>query len=201
VVPKKTKYKFIESLNQLICLILEIVLWYVPLGVCFLIMFYLGTAEDILTKLAQIGMFIVCVLSGLAFHGLVVLPVLYLIFVRKNPLRWYKIISPALLTAFGTSSSSATLPVTMEVLESAGVPSFLARFMLPLGATLNMDGGALYESVTAMFVMQTIGRDLNFGAVLLVFFCGNIGQHWNSRNSKRRDDLNNSGAYYIKLAS
>lgn len=90
-------------------------------------------------------MFVACVLVGLTFHGVIVLPAFYFLFTRKNPFLWIQKVSPALLTAFGTSSSSASLPVTMECAEKAGVPEALTKFLLPLGTTLNMDGGALYE--------------------------------------------------------
>jgi proton glutamate symport protein len=107
--------------------------------------------------------FFICVLAGLAVHFLVVLPLLLYFVGRVNPLRHYRAMAPALLTAFSTSSSAATLPLTMECVEkNAGVSNRTTSFVLPLGATVNMDGTALYECVAAMFIAQAYGIELGF---------------------------------------
>jgi Na+/H+-dicarboxylate symporter len=95
------------------------------------------------------------VLSGLAIHGLITLPLILWIFTRRNPYRFLAQMSQAVLTAFSTSSSTATLPVTMECAETkAGVSKRSTEFVLPLGATINMDGTALYEAAAAIFIAQ-----------------------------------------------
>ena len=96
--------------------------------------------------------FILTVLLGLGFHALVTLPVIYFVFTRKNPYVFIKSMSRALLTAFSTASSSATLPVTMDCAVEAGVSKRSTTFVLPLGATINMDGTALYEAAAAIFI-------------------------------------------------
>jgi proton glutamate symport protein len=108
--------------------------------------------------------FFFTVLSGLVLHMFVTLPLLLFVFARTNPVAHLKAMSEALLMAFTTSSSSATLPKTLDCLETkAGVPRRIAGFVAPLGATVNMDGTALYECVAAMFIAQAYGLELSFG--------------------------------------
>jgi len=99
--------------------------------------------------------YMLTVLSGLAIHALVTLPAILWIFTRRNPYRFMYQMSQAILTAFSTASSTATLPVTMECAEAnAGVSKRSTEFVLPLGATINMDGTALYEAAAAIFIAQ-----------------------------------------------
>ena len=95
------------------------------------------------------------VLSGLGLHAFVTLPILLWLFTKRNPIRFMVQMSQAVLTAFSTASSTATLPVTMECAEqNAGVSKRSTEFVLPLGATINMDGTALYEAAAAIFIAQ-----------------------------------------------
>ena len=112
-----------------------------------------------------------CVLGGLAIHAAMTLPLLFFLFTRKNPLRMVSSFGPALLMAFSTASSSATLPVTMERARSkAGISEDVSGFVLPLGATVNMDGTALYECVAAMFIAQVYGIELGFFEQAIVVY-------------------------------
>ncbi len=107
--------------------------------------------------------------SALVLHLLVVMPLILMLVARVNPLRHYKAMAPALITAFSTASSSATLPLTMECVEErAGVSRKTASFVLPLGATVNMDGTALYECVAAIFICQAFGLDLSFAQQFMI---------------------------------
>jgi Na+/H+-dicarboxylate symporter len=109
------------------------------------------------------------VLMGLAVHGLVVLPTVLFIFTRRNPFRYMWQMRRALMTAFGTDSSTATLPVTIDCAENeGGCSKRSANFVLPLGATVNMDGTALYEAVAVVFLFQLWGIDLSFSELLIV---------------------------------
>ena len=123
--------------------------------------------------------FFLTVIAALAVHLLVVLPLLLRLLGRVNPLWHYQAMTPALLTAFSTASSSATLPVTMDCVENrAGVSNRTTSFVLPLGATVNMDGTALYECVAAMFIAQAYGLELDFATqftVVLVALLTSIG--------------------------
>lgn len=124
-------------------------------------------------------MFFFTVLFSLLGHALITLPLMLWIFGRVNPWRHYRAMSPALLTAFSTASSSATLPLTMECVEkNVGVSNRTTSFVLPLGATVNMDGTALYECVAAMFLAQAYGLQLGFVdqfTVVLVALVTSIG--------------------------
>ena len=123
--------------------------------------------------------FFLTVLGALAIHILLVLPLLLWLLGGGSPLRHYQAMTPALLTAFSTASSSATLPVTMDCVENrAGVSNRTTSFVLPLGATVNMDGTALYECVAAMFIAQAYGLELDFATqftVVLVALLTSIG--------------------------
>lgn len=115
--------------------------------------------------------FALVVLAGLAIHMFVVLPLLLFSFAKLNPQRHFNTMTPALLTAFSTASSSATLPLTMECVKKSGASNRTTSFVLPLGATVNMDGTALYECVAAMFIAQAYGLhltiEMQFTVVLL----------------------------------
>jgi len=126
-----------------------------------------------------IGTFALTAFVALLIHFAVVLPLILAIAARVNPLRHYRAMAPALMTAFSTASSSATLPVTVEcVEEGAGVSTRTAGFVLPLGATVNMDGTALYECVAAIFICQCFGVELSFAQqffVVMVALLTSIG--------------------------
>jgi Na+/H+-dicarboxylate symporter len=138
---------------------------FAPLGVFGLVAKTVaGISPEQLDELAvSLGTFTLSVLLALAVHVLVSMPILLAFIARVNPMLHYKAMMPALLTAFSTASSSATLPLTMEcVQDNAKVSSRTSSFVLPLGATVNMDGTALYECVAAMFIAQAYGLELSF---------------------------------------
>lgn len=154
-------YKFWQGTFQVMMKITDWVMKFAPIGVFGLVAKVVaGTGYSAFVPLAW---FFLCVLLGLAIHFLVVLPSLLFFIGRVNPLLHFRAMAPALLTAFSTSSSAATLPLTMECVEkSAGVSNRTTSFVLPLGATVNMDGTALYECVAAMFIAQAYGIELGF---------------------------------------
>ncbi|MCB1092452.1 MAG: dicarboxylate/amino acid:cation symporter, partial [Verrucomicrobiae bacterium] len=109
------------------------------------------------------------VLTGLAIHGFVTLPLILWLFTRRNPYRFIGQMSKALLTAFSTASSSATLPVTIEsAIDEAKISPKSVEFVTPLGATINMDGTALYEAVAALFIAQAFGIQLDLTGQIVV---------------------------------
>jgi Na+/H+-dicarboxylate symporter len=120
-------------------------------------------ASRFLDLMEVLGLFFLSVILALAIHLLIVMPLILRFVAGVNPLRHYRAMAPALLTAFSTASSSATLPMTLECVEkNAGVSNRTSSFVLPLGSTVNMDGTALYECVAAMFIAQAYGLDLTF---------------------------------------
>ncbi len=157
----ESQYKLWNGLFQVIMKITDWVMKFAPIGVFGLVAKVVaGTGFAAIVPLAW---FFFSVLAGLAAHFLLVLPALLYFVGRVNPMRHYRAMAPALLTAFSTSSSAATLPLTMECVEkNAGVSNRTSSFVLPLGATVNMDGTALYECVAAMFIAQAYGIELGF---------------------------------------
>jgi len=156
-------YNFWSGLNQVMMKITDLIIKFAPIGVFGLVAKVVADTEmDKLDELAQtVGVFFLTVVGALLFHFLVTLPLILRFIAGVSPIRHYKAMAPALLTAFSTSSSASTLPLTMECVEkNAGVSNRTTSFVLPLGATVNMDGTALYECVAAMFIAQAYGLDL-----------------------------------------
>ncbi|KAF7250508.1 Excitatory amino acid transporter 3 [Varanus komodoensis] len=159
---------FFNALNDATMHIVQIIMWYMPLGILFLIAGKIIEVEDweIFRKL---GLYMATVLSGLAIHSVVILPLIYLIIVRKNPYKFAIGMAQALLTALMISSSSATLPVTFRCAEEKNhVDKRITRFVLPVGATINMDGTALYEAVAAVFIAQLNDLELDIGQIVTI---------------------------------
>jgi len=127
------------------------------------------TATSGFAAFAPLALYGVTVLGALLIHSVIILPMLVKMIGKLPPHRHARIMAPALLTAFSTRSSSATLPLTMDRIENgAGVSNRVTSFVLPLGATINMDGTALYECVAAMFIAQAYGVELGFMSQVLV---------------------------------
>ena len=157
--------KFFEQANEVILRITDWIMATAPVGVAALLINTLLDPEllDLSAFFVDMAAYVASVLGGLAVHAFVVLPLILFFVARYNPWRFISAMAPALLTAFSTASSSATYPVTLEsVTERAGVTRKSADFVLPLGATINMDGTALYEAVAAVFIANALGFDLGF---------------------------------------
>lgn len=169
---------FFDVVNQAIMKMVHLVLYLAPLGVFALIASKLGAAgggDAFVAELAKIGKFAMTVILGLLFHAVVVLPAILYWATGKNPWTYFKNVSEALTTAFSTASSSATLPVTIECAEENNKVSRRASlFVLPIGATINMDGTALYESVAAIFIAQMVGIELGFSHQVLIFITATL---------------------------
>ena len=130
---------------------------------------YAGDNNSMLKLFSGLGIYMITVIAGLLIHSMITLPATMWLTVRINPWKHFRNMSAPLLTAFSTSSSSATLPLTIEAVEHKdGVSNKISSFTLPLGATINMDGTALYECVAAIFIAQAYGIDLTFTQQLTV---------------------------------
>jgi Na+/H+-dicarboxylate symporter len=158
---RQVQNRFWQGLFEVMMRMTELVMRFAPIGVFALVA--QTVARTGWAAFEPLAAFVVVVVLSLGFHFFVVLPLILWGVGRVNPWRQYRAMAPALLTAFSTASSSATLPVTLECVEkNAGVSNRVSAFVLPLGATVNMDGTALYECVAVMFIAQASGLDLSF---------------------------------------
>jgi Na+/H+-dicarboxylate symporter len=142
---------------------------FAPLGVFGIVTKVVSEQSDLLHLGEKMGIYVLTVLLAIAIHAFITLPLIVKIVGKAKPFKHFRNMTTPLLTAFSTASSSATLPLTMEAVEhKSGVSNKITSFTLPLGATINMDGTALYECVAAMFIAQAYGVDLGFGEQVIV---------------------------------
>jgi Na+/H+-dicarboxylate symporter len=162
-----------ESLNDAMMKLTDWVIRLAPIGVfALLAAVVVETGPGIF---ANLGKYMATVVVGLAVHALVTLPLLLKLVGGANPRKYFEMVAPALTTAFSTASSSATLPLSIDCVETkAKVSPRVSSFVLPLGATINMDGTALYESVAAVFIAQVYGIDLSVGQQILIFLTATL---------------------------
>jgi len=168
--------KFFESLNDLVIKMVEIIMLMAPIGVFALLADTISSIAgddlgQILELLAALGYYMIAVILGLMLHMLITYTGMVKFLTPLKLRQFYAGIAPAQLVAFSTSSSGATLPVTMERCEkNLGVSEEVSSFVLPLGATINMDGTGLYQAVAAVFIAQTLGMGLDLAAQLTIVF-------------------------------
>jgi Na+/H+-dicarboxylate symporter len=162
-------FKFWDGVFHVMMRMTEWIMKFAPIGVFGLVAKVV--AEAGFSAVGPLAVFAITVVLALSIHVLVVMP-LFLRFVGKvQPYKMFPAMAPAMLTAFSTASSSATLPITMELVEEkAGVSNKISSFVLPLGATVNMNGTALYECAAAMFLAQAYGLDLTLGVQFSIVF-------------------------------
>uniref|UniRef100_A0A672UA68 Amino acid transporter n=1 Tax=Strigops habroptila TaxID=2489341 RepID=A0A672UA68_STRHB len=160
---------FCQCLNESVMKIVAVAVWYFPFGIVFLIAGKILEMDDPSAIGKKLGFYAITVVCGLVVHGLFILPMMYFFITKKNPIVFIRGILQALLIALATSSSSATLPITFKcLLENNHVDRRIARFVLPVGATINMDGTALYEAVAAIFIAQVNNYELDFGQIITI---------------------------------
>ncbi|MAV64309.1 MAG: dicarboxylate/amino acid:cation symporter [Pelagibacteraceae bacterium TMED237] len=150
----------LNSIYQIILKMTQIILKTAPIGVFGLIVKAVSTSG--LSIFKELSLYAITLISGLSIHLFIVIPLILILIVKVNPIKHFKAISSAMVTAFSTSSSSATLPVTIKcVKDNIKVSNETSSFVLPMGATINMDGTALYECVGVLFIAQAIGIPLD----------------------------------------
>lgn len=165
---------FFQGLNDVIIKMVDNIMLMAPIGVFALLADTINVvAKDnlhqVVELLGALGYYCVAVVAGLLIHTLVTYPVILKMFTPMSIVKFFKGIAQAQILAFSTSSSGATLPVTMESCEkNLGVSEEVSAFVLPLGATINMDGTALYQAVAAVFIAQALGLGLDLGAQLTI---------------------------------
>ena len=163
----KPIHDLVEAMHEVLMTIVQWIIWLMPLGVLFLVAWAVGRI-GIQTLFAGLAKYVVVVVVGLVIHMFLTLPTVLWAITRLNPFKYMWDMKPALLTAFGTSSSMATLPVTIESCHEAGCSKRATGLVLPLGATVNMDGTALYQGVTVIFLYQAFGIELHFVQYLAI---------------------------------
>ena len=165
---------FFEGINELVIKLVDNIMLMAPYGVFALIADTItsiagNNINNVLELLGALGFYMFAVIIGLVLQTLITYTVVLKLFSKMSLKKFYQGLAPAQLLAFSTSSSGATLPVTMERCEEKlGVSEEVSSFVLPLGATINMDGTALYQAVASVFIAQTLGMDLTLGAQLTI---------------------------------
>lgn len=160
---------FFSCLGHCMMIITGWVIWLSPVGVLFLVTGKILEMESFAVIAGQLGMYFMTVMIGLLIHGFIVLPLIFSAVTRHLPFKFIANVMSPMATAFGTASSSATLPVAIGALEEKnGVDPRVARFVMPIGATINMDGTALYEAVAAIFISQARNISLSMGQIIAV---------------------------------
>lgn len=160
-------FNFWNAVFAVMMKITELIMRFAPIGVFGLVASVV--AETGFDAVRPLGVFALTVAAALLTHALLVMPLLIWLLARVNPWRLYRAMSPALLTAFSTASSSGTLPVTLECMEkNAGISNRISSFVLPLGATVNMNGTALYECMAVMFLAQAYGVELGLATQFVI---------------------------------
>lgn len=159
--------KLLEEANDLVLQMVLLVMKFAPIGVFALVAKTMATLG--FDAMKSLAVYMLCVLGALLIHALVTYQGLLILFTRLNPIKFFKNFAPAIAVAFSTSSSNATLPVTIETVESRmGVSKDLASFSLPLGATINMDGTAIMQGVATVFIAQLFNIPLELTDYLIV---------------------------------
>ncbi|RKZ71570.1 MAG: dicarboxylate/amino acid:cation symporter [Gammaproteobacteria bacterium] len=162
--------RFFDGLNEVMMKLVIWLMYLAPVGIFALIAARLGAAgggQAFWNEITSVGWYCVAVLLGLFIHALLLFGILRMF--SNHGMAYLKQMMRALLTAFGTASSSATLPITMECAVEAGIDKRAVKFVLPLGATVNMDGTALYEAVAVMFIAQAYGYSMGITEQMIIF--------------------------------
>jgi len=168
---------FFTVVDKAIMMIVHWIIILTPIGIFGLISYRISAAgggSQLWNLISEISKYFFTVIIGLCIHGFIILPAILYIFTKRNPLIYLTHMSEALVTAFSTASSAATLPLTITNIKEAKVSDKVGRFVLPLGATINMDGTALYEAVAVIFIAQSYGIDLAGTELVIVFITATL---------------------------
>ncbi|CAB0043709.1 unnamed protein product [Trichogramma brassicae] len=157
---------FFNCLSESMMFITSWVIWLSPVGVIFLVASQILQVQDFRSIVESLGMYFITVLLGLILHGFGTLSLIYFVCTRQLPFKAIGKMSQVMVTAFGTASSSATLPITLQCMDDMGVDPRISRFVVPIGATINMDGTALYEAVAAIFIAQVRRVPMSFSKII-----------------------------------
>ncbi|CAI4221303.1 unnamed protein product [Auanema sp. JU1783] len=166
--PARPLVDLFMALDIVITRLVSVIMWTGPIGIPSLIAQKMLEISDLAGTAQMLGMFMLTVIIGLAIQCFITLPLIFFVFTRNNPFKFLSGLGQAVLTALGTSSSAASLPVTFKCLNDIGIDSRVTKFVLPVGSMINMDGTALYEAVASIFIAQMNGMDLSMGQIVTV---------------------------------
>lgn len=162
---------FFTAIFEVMMKVTLFVIKFTPLGIFGIVAKTVADQEDLGGLVTSMGLYMLTVVLALAIHAMITLPLFVKYIGKANPIKHFKNMTTPLLTAFSTSSSGATLPLTIQAVEEkSGVSNKISSFTLPLGATVNMDGTALYECVAAIFIAQAYGVELTFVQQIIIVF-------------------------------
>ncbi|KAJ8246178.1 hypothetical protein GJAV_G00264560 [Gymnothorax javanicus] len=160
---------FFNSFNEATMVLVTWIMWYVPIGIMFLVGSKILEMPNVVLLVTSLGKYILASILGHIIHGGIVLPLIYFGLTRKNPFSFLSGLITAFATAFATCSSSATLPSLMKCVEENNhVDKRICRFILPIGATVNMDGAAIFQCMAAVFIAQLNDIELNAGQIFTI---------------------------------
>ncbi|TSK22668.1 Neutral amino acid transporter A [Bagarius yarrelli] len=161
--------RFFNAFNEATMVLVSWIMWYVPFGIMFLVGSKIVEMEDVVLLVTSLGKYIFASILGHIIHGGIILPLIYFGLTRKNPFTFLSGLITPFTTAFATCSSSATLPSMIKcVEENNGVDKRISRFILPIGATVNMDGAAIFQCIAAVFIAQLNNVELNAGQIFTI---------------------------------
>uniref|UniRef100_A0A3Q3B4W7 Amino acid transporter n=1 Tax=Kryptolebias marmoratus TaxID=37003 RepID=A0A3Q3B4W7_KRYMA len=161
--------RFFNAFNEATMVLVSWIMWYIPFGIMFLVGSKIVEMEDVVLLVTSLGKYIFASILGHIIHGGIVLPLIYFGLTRKNPFSFLSGLITPFTTAFATCSSSATLPSMIKcVEENNGVDKRISRFILPIGATVNMDGAAIFQCIAAVFIAQLNNTELNAGQIFTI---------------------------------
>lgn len=164
----KVVVDFFCTIYEVIMKMVSGIMWLTPVGVCSVICGKILAVEDLAVVMAQLAWFILTVVVGVLLYQLVIMQLIYYVFLRKNPFRFYASLFQSNLTAFATASTAAALPISMRTMDRLGVDSRVTRFVLPIGCAVNMDGTALFIAVATIFIAQMNYMTLGWGDLATV---------------------------------
>ncbi|XP_061766950.1 neutral amino acid transporter A isoform X1 [Nerophis ophidion] len=161
--------RFFNAFNEATMVLVSWIMWYIPFGIMFLVASKIVEMDDVVLLVASLGKYIFASILGHIIHGGIILPLIYFGFTRKNPFSFLSGLITPFTTAFATCSSSATLPSMIKcVEENNGVDKRISRFILPIGATVNMDGAAIFQCIAAVFIAQLNNVELDAGQIFTI---------------------------------
>uniref|UniRef100_A0A1I8H3R1 Amino acid transporter n=1 Tax=Macrostomum lignano TaxID=282301 RepID=A0A1I8H3R1_9PLAT len=167
--------QFFNIMNEIVMRMVKVIMWYSPIGIFFLIVSKILLIKDLMSTAQSLGLYMLTVILGLIIHSCGTLAISFFLLTRRNPVTFFRGIFQAWITALGTASSAATLPITFRCLEeNNGIDKRVTRFVLPIGATINMDGTALYEAVASIFISQVNAFQLSFTQIIVVSFTATL---------------------------